>query len=103
MHCRVTQHREQGRPLKRTELAEPITGKLEWIRDPGSNGKRYAGVYFFGRTGVAERDTPVLSPLFDPVVISIKDGLMVLQGIQLVPGGIETVQVWSVEVIDGKL
>ena len=96
MLCKLTIHRDQGRPLKRSELAEPISGELEWMAHPNPNGRALAAVYLFKRVGVSGSASPAIPPLFDPFVRTIKDGVIVIQGTQMAPGDVELVQVWSV-------
>lgn len=102
MQCRVTQHRDHGRPLKRSELAEPVSGELEWMPHPNTTGKAFAAVYLFTRVGVSGSQSPAIPPLFDPFIRKIKDGVMVIQGTQMAPGDVELVQVWSVEPTGAK-
>lgn len=99
MKCQVTVHRDQGRPLKRSELAPPVRGELEWMPHPGNTGKSLAAVYLFTRVGVSGSLSPAIPPLFDPFVRKIEKGVIVIQGTQMAPGDVELVQVWSVEPI----
>ena len=96
MKWAVTQMRLAGRRLRRGELPEPVVGELELTVMPETNARRpLKKLDLFGVPGTV-RQSPLL-PLFDPQIISMDAGGMVLHGMQLHSEGggtFEHMQVW---------
>ncbi|MCR5864635.1 hypothetical protein [Aquincola sp. J276] len=96
MKWAVTQLRDRGRRLKRGEWPEPAVGELELSLMPETNARRpLKKMELFGTPSTVRQ--PLLLPLFDPQIISMDAGAMVLHGMQLHSedaGIFEHMQVW---------
>lgn len=92
----MTQLRDRGRRLKRGEWPEPAVGELELSVMPETNARRpLKKMDLFGVPGTVRQ--ALLLPLFDPQIISMDAGAMVLHGMQLhsdEAGVFEHMQVW---------
>lgn len=96
MRWAVTQLRDKGRRLKRSEWPEPVVGQLELSLMAETNAKRpLKKMELYEDYGSVRRS--ILLPIFDPQIISMDAGGMVLHGMQLSSeaGSIyEHMQVW---------
>lgn len=96
MRWAVTQLRDRGRRLKRGEWPDPVVGELELTVMPETNARRpLKKMDLFGVPGTVRQS--LLLPLFDPQIISMDAGALVLHGMQLhseEAGIFEHMQVW---------
>lgn len=87
MLCQVVCLREKGRVLTRKELGEPVCGVLE-VRDFGPDPKgrpqRYMRVaYLWTDVPNAAARCQAMRPLFEPRIVSLENGVLLLEGISL--------------------
>lgn len=96
MRWAVTQLRDKGRRLKRSEWPEPVVGELELAVMPETNARRpLKKMELFGTPSTVRQS--LLLPLFEPQIISMDAAGMVLHGMQLAsdPEAVyEHMQVW---------
>lgn len=96
MRWAVTQLRAQGRRLRRSEWPAPVVGELELSVMPETNARRpLRKLELYGTPGTVRQS--LLLPLFEPQIISMDRGGMVLHGMQLASGDagvFEHMQVW---------
>lgn len=96
MKWSVTQLRDRGRRLKRGDWPEPVAGELELTVMPETNARRpLKKMDLYAVPGTVRQS--MLLPLFDPQIISMDAGALVLHGMQLhtEDGAIyEHMQVW---------
>ncbi|URI11062.1 hypothetical protein MW290_19015 [Aquincola tertiaricarbonis] len=96
MRWAVTQLRDKGRRLKRTEWPAPVVGELELSVMPETNAKRpLKKLELYGTPGTVRQS--LLLPLFEPQIIAMDGAGLVLHGMQLASddGSVyEHIQVW---------
>lgn len=85
MRCDVVQLRDKGRVLTRKELSAPVPGILE-VMDFGNadmrKPQRYMRVaYLWTAAPFVNARTQALRPLFEPRIVRLEDGVLLLEGI----------------------